>query len=158
MSPPKNSVATCLWFDGQAEEAATFYTSLIPGSEIVSVLRAGPDGPAIMVHFTLAGTPYQALNGGPHYTLSGAVSISVSTEDQADTDRLWDALLADGGKPMACSWLEDRFGLCWQIVPEVLPRLLMHEDPEVAARAMQSMQTMTKIDIAALEAAARGDG
>jgi predicted 3-demethylubiquinone-9 3-methyltransferase (glyoxalase superfamily) len=152
----KSKVATCLWFDGAAEEAARFYTSLIPDSEVTSVLRVTPDGPALLVTFTLAGTPFQALNGGPQHRLSEAVSISVSTKDQAETDRLWDALLADGGSPMACSWLTDRFGLCWQIVPEVLPRFLGSTDRAAAGRAMQAMMGMVKIDIAALEAAYRG--
>ena len=150
-------VATCLWYDGNAEEAVEFYISLIPDSEIKKVMRAGPDGPAVLLEFTLGGTPYQALNGGPHATLSECVSISVLTPDQAETDRLWDALTADGGQEMPCSWLKDRFGLCWQIVPERLLELLNDPDPETAGRAMQSMQTMTKIDIAALEQAAAGD-
>lgn len=151
-------VATCLWFDGTAEEAARFYTSLVPDSSVTGVQRLAPDGPALMVTFRLAGTPFQALNGGPHYTLSEAVSISVMTRDQPETDRLWNALIADGGHASRCAWLKDRFGLSWQIVPEALPRLIGSPDRPAAARAMQAMMAMGKIDIAALEAAFRGDG
>jgi predicted 3-demethylubiquinone-9 3-methyltransferase (glyoxalase superfamily) len=154
MSP---RVATCLWFDGAAEEAAQFYTSLIPNSQITGIQRMAPDGPALMVTFTLDGSPFQALNGGPTYKLSEAVSISVSTVDQAETDRLWNALIADGGAPSQCAWLKDRFGLSWQIVPEALPRLLGAPDRSAAGRAMQAMLRMGKIDIAALEAAFRGE-
>jgi predicted 3-demethylubiquinone-9 3-methyltransferase (glyoxalase superfamily) len=154
-TPPK--VATCLWFDSTAEEAARFYASIIPDSEVTTVHRLAPDGPALMVHFRLAGTPFQALNGGPHYKLSEAASISVTTKDQAETDRLWDALIADGGMASRCAWLKDRFGLSWQIVPEALPRLIGSADRPAAARAMQAMLAMSKIDIAALEAAYRGD-
>ena len=153
-----SKVATCLWFDGQAEEAAKFYTSLIPGSEITGVVRGGPDGPAVLVSFTLAGARFQGLNGGPQFHLSEAVSISVSTEDQEETDRLWAALTADGGSESDCSWLKDRFGLSWQIVPKALMRCLSDPDPEASGRAMQAMMTMQKIDIATIEAAHRGTG
>ena len=149
-------VSTCLWFDGDAEEAARFYTSLIPDSRITSIARLAPDGPALMVGFTLGGTPFQALNGGPQYQFSEAASISVSTRDQEETDRLWSALTADGGSESQCAWLKDRFGLSWQIVPEALPRLLSSPDRAAAGRAMQAMLGMRKIDIAALEAAFRG--
>jgi predicted 3-demethylubiquinone-9 3-methyltransferase (glyoxalase superfamily) len=109
-----------------------------------------------MVEFTLAGTPYQALNGGPHFTLDEAASISVSTEDQAETDRLWAALIADGGAESQCGWLKDRFGLSWQIVPTRLGELMQDPDPEKAGRVQQAMLGMRKLDIAALEAAHRG--
>ncbi len=151
-------VATCLWFDGNAEEAATFYTSLIPDSSITSVARVDPNGPALMVHFLLGGVPFQALNGGPKFTFTEAASISVATEDQAETDRLWEALVADGGSESRCAWLKDRFGLSWQIVPAALPRLLASPDRAAANRAMQAMLGMRKIDVAALEAAYRGEG
>lgn len=156
MTRPK--VATCLWFDDQAEEAARFYTSLLPDSRIVDDGRVDPDTPPIMVTFTLAGTPFQALNGGPHFQLNEAASISVSTADQAETDRLWNALIADGGSESQCGWLEDRFGLSWQIVPEALPRLLGADDRAAANRAMEALLQMQKIDIARLEAAFRGAG
>jgi len=149
-------VRTCLWYDGKAEEAARFYVSLLPDSRIENVFRPTPDSPALVVNFILAGTPYQGLNGGPQHPFTEAASISVLTEDQAETDRLWAALLADGGEPKACAWLTDRFGLCWQIVPEALPRLLSDPDPAAAGRVMEAMMGMVKIDIAGLEAAHRG--
>lgn len=149
-------LATCLWFDGQAEEAAALYTGLIPGSRIDRVMRLDPDGPALLVEFTLGGAPFQALNGGPRYRLTEAASISVRTADQAETDRLWAVLTADGGSEGQCGWLKDRFGLSWQIVPEALPRLLAAPDRDAAGRALQAMLGMRKIDIAALEASFRG--
>ena len=152
--PPK--VSTCLWFDGDAEEAAAFYTSLLPDSQITSVVRRAANAPALLVEFTLGGAPFQALNGGPQYTFSEAASISVMTEDQEETDRLWAALIANGGRESQCAWLKDRFGMSWQIVPRALPRLLGSTDHAAAERAMQAMMGMRKIDIAALEAAYRG--
>ena len=149
-------VRTCLWFDGKAEEAANFYVSLIPDSRVESVFRPVANGPALTVEFTLAGTPYQALNGGPHYTFTEAASISVITEDQKETDRLWYALTADGGQESRCGWLKDRFGLSWQIVPSRLPELLTDTDPARSKRAMEAMLQMSRIDIARLEAAADG--
>ncbi|MEQ8766702.1 MAG: VOC family protein [Planctomycetota bacterium] len=151
-----NKVRTCFWFDGKAEEAATFYTSLIEGSRITNVSRMAEGGPALMVDFVLAGVPYQALNGGPRYQLSEAASISVSTEDQEETDRLWNALTADGGEESQCGWLKDRFGLSWQIVPKALSHFLGDPDRAAAGRAMQAMLQMRKIDIAKLEDAFRG--
>lgn len=149
-------VSTCLWFDGQAEDAARFYVSLIPNSGIETVLRPKPDGPALLVEFTLGGTPYEALNGGPQYSHSPAASISVCTRDQEETDRLWDALTA-GGSESKCGWLRDRYGVSWQIVPEVLPHLLTSPDRAAADRAMQAMFAMVKIDIAGIEAAYAGN-
>ncbi|MEK4034206.1 VOC family protein [Methylocystis sp. IM3] len=149
-------VRTCLAFRDQAEEAARFYVSLLPGSELETVFRPNPGEPALTALFTLAGTPYQALNMGDYVTLNDAVSISVMTKDQEETDRLWAALLADGGAENRCGWLKDRFGLSWQIVPEVLPRLLTAEDRAAAGRAMQAMLGMVKLDIAGLEAAFKG--
>jgi predicted 3-demethylubiquinone-9 3-methyltransferase (glyoxalase superfamily) len=149
-------VRTCLWFDDQAEEAAAFYVSLLPDSRIESASRPKQDGPALVVEFTLAGTPYQALNGGPHFAFTEAASIVVMTEDQAETDRLWDALVADGGRESQCGWLKDRYGLSWQIVPRALVRLLSDPDREAAGRAMDAMLKMRKIDIAGLEAAHAG--
>ena len=150
-------VRTCLWFDDNAMQAAEFYCSLLPDSRIEDVARyfEGQDmaepGTVLMVDFTLAGTPYQAMNGGPHFKLDEAVSISVATEDQAETDRLWRALTADGGDESQCGWLKDRFGSSWQIVPKRSIELL--RGPE-AARVWPALMQMKKIDIAALEAAA----
>lgn len=143
-------VRTCLWYDGRGRQAAEFYVSLLPGSRIESV-----DG--IVTTFSLAGVPYMALDGGPHFTLSPAASISVSTTDQQETDRLWNALLADGGQESMCGWLVDRFGLSWQIVPEVLPRLLRSDDRAAARRVQEAMLNMRKLEIADLEAAHRGE-
>ena len=153
----KPKVRTCLWFDGKGEEAAEFYVSLLPDSKIDSVSRAEPSKPPLIVELTLAGAPYMFLNGGPHYKLSPAASIAVRTVDQAETDRLWEALLADGGEESMCGWLTDRFGVSWQVVPDALPRMLGAEDREAAGRATQAMLQMKKIDIAALEAAFRGE-
>lgn len=152
----KCKIATCLWYDGQAEDAAGLYTSLIPNSGITSIMRPDPDGPALMVEFNLDGTPFQALNGGPGFRFTEAASISVSTKDQQETDRLWQALTSDGGAESQCGWLKDRFGMSWQIVPEILPRLVGSTDRPAAERAMQAMLGMRKIEIAALEAAYRG--
>jgi predicted 3-demethylubiquinone-9 3-methyltransferase (glyoxalase superfamily) len=139
----------CLWYDGNAEEAARLYTALIPNSEITSVSP-------VMVTFTLDGVPFQGLNGGPQFKPTEAASIVVSTKDQEETDHLWSALTADGGEESQCAWLKDRFGVSWQIVPQALPRLLGSPDREAAERAMQAMLQMKKIDIAALESAFKG--
>lgn len=149
-------VRTCLWFDGTAEEAARFYVSLIPGSGVEAVMGRTPEGKALMVNFHLAGTSYQALNGGPQYKASPAASIAVSAADQAETDRLWAALVADGGAEGQCAWCTDRFGVSWQVVPAALAATVGGADPEGAARATRAMLAMGKIDIAALEAAYRG--
>ncbi|MFV0680345.1 VOC family protein [Ottowia sp.] len=140
----------CLWFDGQAEEAAHFYTSVIPNSEVTSTSP-------VMVTFTLDGVPFQALNGGLQFKFNEAASISIATEDQEETDRLWDALIKDGGSEGQCAWLKERFGLSWQIVPKALPRLLGSPDRDAADRALKAMMTMKKIDIARLEAAFRNE-
>ena len=149
-------VRTCLWFAKGGAEAAEFYTGLIANSAVVGSFGRTQDGAPLMINFHLAGVPYQILNGGPTHALSPASSIAVTTEDQAETDRLWNALVADGGKESRCAWLVDRFGLSWQIVPKALPELLGGPDPEGAARATQAMMGMAKIDIAKLEAAYRG--
>ena len=155
--PVSSKVRTCLWFDSEGEAAAQLYVSLIPGSSIDSVFRPEPGKPPSMVNFTLAGVPYQILNGGPGHPQTTAASISVQTDDQAETDKIWDALVANGGSPVQCGWLKDRFGLSWQIVPRRLPELLGDPDRAKSARAMQAMMKMVKIDIAALEAAARAE-
>jgi predicted 3-demethylubiquinone-9 3-methyltransferase (glyoxalase superfamily) len=149
-------VSTCLWFDGKAEEAANFYISLIPESHVETVFRPDQSGPALLIVFTLGGTPFQALNGGPKFKHSEAASISVSTRDQEETDRLWNALTANGGSESRCGWLKDRFGVSWQIIPEALPRLLTSPDRVAANRAFQAMLDMGKIDTAGLEAAYYG--
>lgn len=151
------SIAPCLWFDSQAEEAAAFYCSVFPNSRIVSTIpypegAPGPAGSVMLVTFELDGVEVQALNGGPHFTFSEAVSLVATVEDQAELDRVWAALLADGGEEAQCGWLKDRFGFSWQVVPRGLEE--MAADPERYARAMQAMLQMVKIDIAALEAAA----
>lgn len=150
-------VRTCLWFDGVADEAARFYVSLIPGSALEGTHGGTPDGKPLLVNFHLAGTPYQGLNGGPRYTLSEAASVAVTTEDQAETDRLWAALTADGGREGRCGWCVDRFGLSWQVIPRQLPELLGGHDREGAGRATQAMFGMTKLELGALEAAYRGE-
>lgn len=155
-------VSTCLWFDGSAEEAARFYVSLLPDSHVDTVQRspvawpAGKAGDVILVEFTLAGARYQGLNGGPNYRLTPAVSISVSCADQAEVDRLWDALVADGGAPVQCGWLRDRFGLSWQIVPAELPAMMKDPDGEKAGRVMHAMMEMVKLDVGALKRAYQG--
>jgi predicted 3-demethylubiquinone-9 3-methyltransferase (glyoxalase superfamily) len=154
------SLSTCLWFDKQAEEAANFYVSLLPNSRIDNVNRSPADypngkaGDVLVVEFTLDGRPFMALNGGPNFTFDEAVSMVVTTDGQAETDRYWETLLADGGQPSQCGWLKDRFGLSWQVTPKQLPKLLGDPDPARAKRAMEAMMDMVKIDIAALERAA----
>jgi predicted 3-demethylubiquinone-9 3-methyltransferase (glyoxalase superfamily) len=149
----------CLWFDGNAEEAATFYTGLLPDSRIDSIWRSPaetPSGPAGMVQtvdFTLNGQRVQGLNGGADFRFNEAISFVIECEDQAEVDRLWEALTADGGEPGPCGWLKDRFGLSWQIVPRRLNELVGDPDPERARRAMEAMLKMGKIDVAELERA-----
>jgi predicted 3-demethylubiquinone-9 3-methyltransferase (glyoxalase superfamily) len=153
-------ITPCLWFEGNALEAAEFYTSVFPNSEIREVHRAKSDTPGnmegavLMVTFSLAGESYQALNGPPHDKFNDAISLSVNCEDQAEVDRLWAALTADGGKPVQCGWLKDKFGVSWQIVPKRLTELLSDPDPAIGKRVMQAMLQMVRIDIAKLEAAA----
>lgn len=146
-------VSTCLWFDHQAEAAARFYVGLFPDSTITEIFRQGgdPAGPAFTVAFTLMGQKYWGLNGGPHYKLTPAASITVYCDTQEEVDRLWTALL-DGGEASRCGWLTDRFGLSWQIVPRALTRLLK---TDMAQPVLAAMMGMIKLDIAALEAAAQ---
>lgn len=149
-----SKVRTCLWFEKGGHEAAQDYVKLVPDSRIEAVRENGqPDDPMI-VEFNLAGAPMMILTGGPHYKLTPAASISVLTEDQDETDRLWDALTAKGGEPGRCGWVVDRFGVSWQIVPKRMPDLLASDDPGVVGRVSEAMMQMGKIDIAALEAAA----
>jgi predicted 3-demethylubiquinone-9 3-methyltransferase (glyoxalase superfamily) len=149
-----------LWFDGQAEEAARFYTSLLPDSRVDKVSRSpadtpsGPEGSVITVDFTLAGQEFQALNGGPDFKFNESVSFVIQTEDQEETDRLWDALTGNGGEESVCGWLKDRYGLSWQITPRRMIELLGDSNPDRARRVMEAMLKMVKIDIAELERAA----
>ena len=158
-----SKVTPCLWFDGVAEEAANFYVSLLPDSRVDRVNRSPADNPStpagavLLVEFTLAGQPFLGLNGGPQFPFTEAVSFSIACEDQAEVDRLWDALTADGGKPVQCGWLKDRYGLSWQIVPKAMGRLIGGDDPAGAKRAMEAMMKMVKLDIAELERAYRGE-
>ena len=151
----------CLWFDGEAEEAARFYTALIPGSGVDHVQHAPADYPAgkagdvLAVEFTLGGRKFKALNGGPYFRFNEAISMTLDCEDQAELDRLWAALSADP-EAEQCGWCKDRYGLSWQIVPRKLYALLSDSDPARARRAMEAMMEMSKLDIAGLEAAADG--
>jgi predicted 3-demethylubiquinone-9 3-methyltransferase (glyoxalase superfamily) len=157
-----SKIIPCLWFDGVAEEAANFYASLLPDSRVDRVNRAPADNPstpagaALMVEFTLAGQPFLGINGGPQFPFTEAVSFTIQCEDQAEIDRLWDALTAEGGKPVQCGWLKDRYGLSWQIVPKALGTLLGGDDKAGAKRAMEAMLKMVKLDIAELERAYSG--
>jgi predicted 3-demethylubiquinone-9 3-methyltransferase (glyoxalase superfamily) len=154
-------ISPCLWFDGEAEAAARFYVSLLPGSRIDQVQRNVMDGPSgkagtvLVVQFTLAGQSFMALNGGTRFEYTHAVSFKIDCADQAEVDRLWDAL-SQGGVVEQCGWLKDRYGIPWQIVPAVLPRLLGDPDPAKAQRVMQAIMGMVKLDIAGLEAAYAG--
>jgi predicted 3-demethylubiquinone-9 3-methyltransferase (glyoxalase superfamily) len=153
-----SKIAPCLWFDGEAEEAATFYVSLLPDSRIDRVQRnvtdsqAGKAGTVLVVEFTLVGQRFLALNGNTRFEYTPAISFQVDCADQAEVDRLWDALSA-GGSIERCGWLRDRYGVSWQIVPKVLPELLGDPDPAKAQRVMQAMLQMVKLDIAGLKAA-----
>ena len=157
-----NTITPCLWFDGQAEEAARFYTSVFPDSQITSLNRSpldwpgGKAGGVILVEFTLMGQPHQALNGGPFTEFNEAVSLSVGCKDQDELDALWDALIADGGAPIQCGWLKDRFGLRWQIVPEEFENMMRSPDSEAVGRSMAAMMDMVKLDMPALRAAFEG--
>jgi predicted 3-demethylubiquinone-9 3-methyltransferase (glyoxalase superfamily) len=153
-----NEITPCLWFDTEGEEAATLYTSVFPNSRITNVARYGsagprPEGTAMTVSFELDGKKFVALNGGPQYTFSEALSFQVSCETQEEVDHFW-SKLSEGGEEGPCGWLKDRFGLSWQIVPTALPKLLGDPDPAKAQRVMAAMLNMKKIEIAGLEEAA----
>jgi predicted 3-demethylubiquinone-9 3-methyltransferase (glyoxalase superfamily) len=151
-------ISTCLWFDTQAEEAANFYVSLFDDAEVTDVQRLDgtPSGDNVaLVFFRLAGRDFMAINGGPQFPFTEAVSIHVGVQDQGEVDRLW-AALTDGGEPGQCGWLKDRFGLSWQIIPERMGDLLSDPDRERSQRAMQAMLKMQKIDLEVMEAAANG--
>lgn len=156
----RSKITPCLWFDTQGEEAATFYTSIFPNSRIVEVAHYGDAGPrpagtVMTVVYELDGQRFLALNGGPQFTFSEAVSFQVDCETQEEVDHYWDTL-SEGGEQGPCGWLKDRFGLSWQIVPAALPRLLADPDREKSQRVMAAMLEMKKIEIDELERAAEG--
>lgn len=151
----------CLWFDSDAEEAAAFYTSVFKNSSIGEVSRYGegmakPAGTAMTVEFTIDGQEFTALNGGPEFTFSEAISFQIDCADQAEVDEYWAALTADGGEESQCGWLKDKFGVSWQIVPRELKSVIGGPDPEGAQRAVQAMLQMRKLDIDALKKAYAG--
>ena len=153
-------ITPCLWFDGQAEEAATYYASIFPNSRVGKIARygsagPGPEGSVMTVNFELEGTEFVGLNGGPDFAFNEAVSFQIGCADQAEVDYYWDAL-TEGGAEGPCGWLKDKFGLSWQIVPDRLVELIEDPDPERSQRAMACMMGQKKIDIAAVEAAAGG--
>jgi len=156
-----SKISPCLWFDGEAEEAAKFYVSLLPDSRIEKVQKnpvdspAGKAGSVLVVEFTLAGQRFMALNGGTRFEYTHAISFKIDCADQAEVDRLWDAL-SDGGSVERCGWLKDRYGVSWQIVPTALVQYLGGPDPVGAQRAMQAMMGMVKLDIAGLKRAYEG--
>src|SRR5687768_7184081 len=158
--PAKNTI--CLWYDRDAEEAARFYAKTFPDSSVGAILRApgdfpdGKQGDVLTVEFTVAGIPCVGLNGGPAFKQSEAFSFQIATDDQAETDRLWNAIVGNGGQESACGWCKDRWGLSWQITPRILLKAIADPDRAAAKRAFDAMMTMKKIDIAAIEAARRG--
>jgi predicted 3-demethylubiquinone-9 3-methyltransferase (glyoxalase superfamily) len=157
---PRNTI--CLWYDGTAEEAAKFYARTFPDSSMGAVRRApsdfpsGKKGDVLTVEFTVCGIPCIGLNGGPMFKHSEAFSFQISTADQAETDRLWNAIVGNGGQESACGWCKDKWGLSWQITPRVLIEGMTDPDPAVNKRVFDAMMTMTKIDVAAIENARRG--
>jgi 2-polyprenyl-6-hydroxyphenyl methylase/3-demethylubiquinone-9 3-methyltransferase len=156
----KNTI--CLWFDGTAEDAARFYAATFPDSSVGDVYRApgdfpdGKQGDVLTVTFTVLGIPCVGLNGGPAFKHSEAFSFQVATSDQAETDRYWNAIVGNGGEASACGWCKDKWGLSWQITPQILMEAIADPDPAAAKRAFDAMMTMGKIDIATIEAARRG--
>ena len=156
----KNTV--CLWYDKSAEEAARFYAATFPDSSVGAVYRApgdfpsGKEGDVLTVSFTVMGIPCIGINGGPAFKHDEAFSFQVVTTDQAETDRYWNAIVANGGQESACGWCKDKWGLSWQITPQVLIEAISDPDPAAARRAFNAMMTMRKIDIATIEAARRG--
>lgn len=155
----RHGIRTVLWFNGRGEEAAAFYCSLIPDSRIEGVFSSDQGGPEGNMHFAvidlrLAGVPYQLLDAGPMFPLSECVSVMVETPDQAETDRLWEALAEGGGSHGPCGWLKDRYGLSWQVIPAEAARMMADPDRERAGRALAAVMGMGKIDLAAVRAAA----
>lgn len=154
---PKNTV--CLWYEGTAQAAAEFYASTFPDSKVLAVhsapgdYPAGKEGDVITVEFTVMGIPCIGLNGGPMFKHNEAFSFQVATDDQAETDRLWDAIISNGGEASVCGWCKDKWGVSWQIAPRVLTQAIASKDRAAAKRAFEAMMQMGKIDIAAIEAA-----
>ena len=151
-------ITTYLWFNGNAEEAVEFYTSVFADSRVTDVARwgeggPGPQGTVMNIAFELAGQRFIALNGGPQFPFTPAISLFVSCESQAEVDALWTKLLAGGGKPTACGWLEDRYGLSWQVIPTALVDLMSDPDPKVSGRVAQALMRMQKIDLDVLRRA-----
>jgi predicted 3-demethylubiquinone-9 3-methyltransferase (glyoxalase superfamily) len=156
-------ITPCLWYDGTAEEAAAFYAATFPDSRVNAVHRAPADfpgghgGDVLTVDFTVLGMPFLGLNGGPMFKFDEAVSFQVHTDDQEETDRYWNAIVGNGGAESACGWCRDKWGLSWQITPRVLSDAMTNPDRAAAARAMEAMMTMRKIDIATIERALAGE-
>lgn len=163
MSAPASKAAVCLWYDGGIEEAARFYVDTFPDSAMGEVQRApgdypgGKAGEVLTVTLTICGIDFLLLNGGPTFKTNESYSLQVYTDSQEETDRLWNAVVSNGGAESACGWCKDRWGYNWQITPRMLMGAISHPDPAAAQRAYAAMMTMGKIDIAAIEAAVRGD-
>jgi predicted 3-demethylubiquinone-9 3-methyltransferase (glyoxalase superfamily) len=154
MEENMQKITPCLWFDDQLDDAITFYTGIFRDSSVTQMKRR-PDGKAFFANFDLAGQRFMGLNGGPHFKFTEAISLFVDCKDQAEVDYYW-ARLLDGGREQQCGWLKDRFGLSWQIIPEILIRYMNDEDPVKANRVQQAMMQMVKIDVPTLEKAYRG--
>ncbi|MDB5706393.1 MAG: 3-demethylubiquinone-9 3-methyltransferase [Sphingomonas bacterium] len=156
-------ISPCLWYDGTAEEAAAFYAATFPDSRVEAVHRApadfpgGHEGDVLTVDFTVLGMRFLGLNGGPMFKFDEAVSFQVHTDDQAETDRYWNAIVGNGGAESECGWCKDKWGLSWQITPRVLTDAMTNPDRAAAARAMEAMMTMRKIDVATIERALAGE-
>ncbi|MBL8513773.1 MAG: VOC family protein [Betaproteobacteria bacterium] len=158
---PRARIAPCLWFDFNAEEAVAFYTGVFPDSRITHVSHYGAESPehqgkVLMIEFELNGQAFQALNGGPMFKFNEAISLSVDCADQAEVDRVWEALTADGGQGVQCGWLKDRFGVSWQIVPRIWWDIMHSPEKAAVQRAFVALFGMQKMDVAALEKAFRG--
>ena len=159
--PGKQKITTFLWFDQNAEEAANHYLSIFENSKILNVARygdagPGPKGSVMTVHFELEGQEFIALNGGPHFKFTEAISLLVSCDSQKEVDELWAKLVA-GGEESQCGWLKDKYGLSWQVIPRALPEMLTDRDPAKSKRVMEAMLQMKKIDLGRLERAYRGE-